>query len=110
MARTQSLLRSFRTLRKKRLALKAMGRRVDAEERRVMEVMSRMLAGSGYRVVPVDGFKVESEHRPRRRQRRARKDLTCPKCGRRFFFEMHLARHTNAVHGAKKRAGKKKVA
>ena len=37
MAQTPKLLRSLRTLTKKRLTLKAMERRLDAEERKVMD-------------------------------------------------------------------------
>ncbi len=110
MPRTQALLRSLHALTKKRLLLKAMERRLDAEERKVMESMSRMLAGSGYRVVPIDGIKVKPARPRRQRQRRARKDLKCPKCGRRFFFEMHVARHMNAVHGRRKKRASKKAA
>ena len=62
MPQTRALLRSFRTLAKRRLALKATERQLDAEERRVMEAMSRMLAGSGYRVVAVDGKEPDSEY------------------------------------------------
>jgi hypothetical protein len=45
----------------------------------------------------------------RMRRRRAREDLKCPKCHRRFSLDMHLARHMGAVHGQRKREGKKKI-
>ena len=69
MARTNAIIRSFHMLTKKRLTLQAMQRRLDAEERKVMEAMSRMLAASGYRVVALDGNTAESgrTRRPRRR-------------------------------------------
>jgi uncharacterized C2H2 Zn-finger protein len=106
MPGTQRLLRSLRTLAKKRRALKAVERRLDAEERQVMATISQMLAGVGYRIVARDGV---AGIPARAGFRRARKDLKCPRCDRRFAFEMHLARHVNAVHGAKKRATGKRA-
>jgi uncharacterized C2H2 Zn-finger protein len=32
-----------------------------------------------------------------------RKKLKCPQCSRRFGLPGHLARHVNAIHGAKRR-------
>jgi uncharacterized C2H2 Zn-finger protein len=68
--------------------------------------MSRVLERAGYRVVAAGDGKRRST------RRRARKDLKCPKCGRRFAFEMHVARHMNAAHSGNKRAktAKKKAA
>ena len=104
------LLRSLRTLTKRRLALKAMESRLDADERKVMEAMSRVLEGSGYRVVPVKGNEPDSERPRRSRRRLARQDLKCPKCDRRFAFVMHVARHMNAMHPTRKGRAKKAAA
>ena len=101
--KTEALLRSIRTITQKRRALHVMGRRLDAEQRQLMGAMSRVLKRSGYRVVAADEVKTAST-------RRVRKDLKCPKCARRFAFEMHVARHMNAAHPAKKRVAKRKTA
>jgi hypothetical protein len=106
MTHTERLLRSLGTIGRKRHALKAQEGRLDAEERKVMEAVSKMLAGVGYRIVAASA---RDTARGRPRVRRARKDLRCAKCDRRFGFEMHLARHMSAVHGAGRRAAKKKA-
>ena len=111
MAQARDVMRSFGKLTKNRLTLKAMERRLAGEERRLMESVGRMLSRLGYRVVAANSQRTPgtvtkpTASRPRRRL--ARQNLKCPKCDRRFAFEMHLARHTNTVHGAKKRTRKK---
>ena len=91
----QILLRSLRTLAKKRLSLKAMERRPVGEERQFIESMGRMLSGLGYRVVAVNRHDTESRaSRPRRRL--APKNLKCPRCGRRFSFTMPRPRTAGA--------------
>ena len=109
MRQTQTLLPSLRTLAKKRLALNAMERRLDAEERKVMEAMSRKLSRWGYRIVTTSE-RVPKATAIRRRRRLARQNLKCPKCGRRFSFTMHLARHMNAMHPTRKGRAKKAAA
>ena len=109
MGQTQALLRSLRTLAKKRLSLKAMERRLDGEERQLMGAMGRMLSGLGYRVVPANGH-VAKARQVSTRRRLAPKNLNCPKCNRRFSFEMHVARHMSAMHTAKRRRGRKAAA
>lgn len=109
MGQTQALLRSLRTLTKKRLSLKEMERRLAGEERQLMDALSRMLSDSGYRVVAANEQDTNvSATRPRRRL--ARKNLKCPKCARRFSFAMHVARHMSAMHATKKRGAKRAAA
>jgi uncharacterized C2H2 Zn-finger protein len=114
MAQAHDVMRSFGMLTKKRLTLKALERRLAGEERQAIESVGRMLSPLGYRVVAANGQRTPgtvpkpTASRPRRRL--ARQNLKCPKCGRRFAFVMHLARHTNTMHGAKKRTSKKAAA
>ena len=113
MAQTQALLKALGTLSQNRRSLERMTRRVADEERQVMVSIERMLSGLGYRVIAVNGQAAKvgvSKGSPARRRHLARQNLKCPKCDRRFGFVMHLARHTNTVHAAKKRAGKKAAA
>jgi uncharacterized C2H2 Zn-finger protein len=108
MKEAQVLLRSLRTLTSKRRSLKTMEHRLDAEERKLMGQIGRRLLRSGYQLVPATGKGgAGSARRPRRRL--ARQNLKCPKCDRRFSFEMHLARHVNAMHstGAARRDARK---
>jgi uncharacterized C2H2 Zn-finger protein len=111
MAQAHDVMRSFGMLTKKRLTLKAMERRLAGEERQIIESVGRMLSPLGYRVVAANGQRAPGTvTRPtasRTRRRLARQNLKCPKCDRRFSFDMHLARHVNAVHGAKKRTRNK---
>ncbi len=110
MPQTQALLRAMGTLTQNRRSLERMTRRVADEERQVMASIERMLSGLGYRVVAVNGRVAKgavSKASPARRRHLARQNLKCPKCDRRFGFVMHLARHMNTVHTAKKRARKK---
>jgi uncharacterized C2H2 Zn-finger protein len=107
MVQTQALLRSLRTLAKKRLSLKAMERRLDGDERQLMGAIGRMLSGLGYRVVAVNGHDAKTSRSARPRRRLTPTNLKCPKCDRRFSFVMHMARHMSAMHGTKKRGGKK---
>ena len=110
MAQTQTLLKALGTLSEKRRSLEQMTRRIADQERQVMASLEGMLSGLGYRVVAVDGKAdkvVTRTGSPAKRRHLARQNLKCPKCNRRFGFLMHLARHTNTVHGAKKRASKK---
>ena len=90
--------RSFGTLAKKQRALQAIARRLGAQERKLMARISRVLEIVGYRVVAAGARRSADPTRARRP--RARKDLKCPKCDRRFAFEMHRARHVNATHGS----------
>jgi uncharacterized C2H2 Zn-finger protein len=113
MAKTQTLLKALGTLTQNRRSLERMTRRVADEERQVMESIERMLSGLGYRLIAVNGRagKVAvSKGSPVRRRHLARQNLKCPKCDRRFGFVMHLARHMNTVHSAKKRGSKKAAA
>ena len=113
MAQTQALLKALGTLSQNRRSLERMTRRVADEERQVMASIERMLSGLGYRVVALNGGPSKTavgKASPVRRRHLARQNLRCPKCDRRFGFLMHLARHTNTVHGTKKRAAKKAVA
>ena len=104
MAQTQAILRSLHMLTKKRRSLKAMERRLAEGERKVMDGLSRVLSDSGYRVVAVNGQSTKVVGATGRRRRLSRQNLKCPKCGRRFSFTMHLARHINAMHTRKKRS------
>jgi hypothetical protein len=113
MAQTQGLLRALGTLNQNRRSLERMTRRVADEERQVMASIERMLSGLGYRVIAANGRAGKAgpnKGGSASRRHLARQNLKCPKCDRRFGFMMHLARHTNTVHAAKKRAGKKAAA
>jgi uncharacterized C2H2 Zn-finger protein len=105
MKRRRREPRSFGTLAKKQRALQAIARRLGAQERKLMARISRVLEMVGYRVVAAGGRRGAGPAPPRRP--RARKDLKCPKCDRRFAFEMHRARHVNATHGSPARGTRK---
>ena len=100
------LLRSLRALTSKRRSLKTMESRLDAEERKLMGLIGRRLLRSGYQIVPTSG-KGDGGSAGGPRRRLAQQNLKCPKCDRKFSFEMHLARHMNAMHSTGKGARKK---
>src|SRR5262245_24244410 len=111
MARTQAILSSFQRIEKKRRALKQTGQRLAAQFRQLVDAMGRMLSGFGYRLVERN----EPDYNPgrsstRKRNRLLPKSLKCPKCDRRFSLTMHIARHVNAMHSAKKRSVRKAAA
>jgi uncharacterized C2H2 Zn-finger protein len=105
MARVNVLLAAFHHITKRRESLKQLALRLADRERKLVDDIGRALSDVGYRLVPLSEGKADSRARVTRR-RRLRQDLKCPKCERRFFFQMHVARHLNAMHGTKKRGNK----
>jgi hypothetical protein len=102
MARVNVLLATFHRITKQREALKSVERRLADRERRLMDDIARALAGVGYRLTRLDEARVTAPARGNRKPR-VRQDLKCPKCERRFFFQMHVARHVNTMHRRKQR-------
>jgi hypothetical protein len=102
MARVNVLLATFHGITKQREALKSLERRLADRERTLVADIGRALAGVGYRLTRLDGATTTVSGRGNRK-RRARQNLKCPKCQRRFFFQMHVARHLNTIHRRKQR-------
>jgi hypothetical protein len=102
MARVKVLLASFHRITKQRESLKSLELRLADRERKLVADIGRALSDVGYRLMPLDEGKANSRARGTRRLR-LRQDLKCPKCERRFFFQMHVARHMNAMHRRKQR-------
>ena len=71
-----------------------------------MANIGRVLSGFGYQLTRLDEATVAAPARGKRKPR-VRQDLKCPKCERRFFFQMHVARHLNTVHRRKQQATRK---
>jgi hypothetical protein len=106
MARVNVLLAAFHGITRQREALKSLERRLADRERTLVADIGRALAGVGYRLTRLDGARVTAPGRGNRKPR-ARQDLKCPKCERRFFFQMHVARHMNAMHRRKQGSAQK---
>ena len=102
MARVNVLLATFHRITKQREALKSIERRLTDRERTLVTDIGRALSGFGYRFTRLDEATVTAPGRGNRK-RPMRQDLKCPKCKRRFFFQMHVARHMNAMHRRKRR-------
>ena len=100
MAQVNVRLATFRGIAKQRETLKSLELRLADRERTLLADIGRALSDAGYRLERVDEIQVASPTR-RTRRRRNRQDLKCPKCERRFFFQMHVARHMNAMHRRK---------
>ena len=111
MPRTQvrALLSTLGSMAKEREALKAKGDDLADRERTLVDDIGRALSDAGYRLERVDEIQIASPTR-RAGGRRKRQDLKCPKCERRFFFQMHVARHMNAMHRKQRDTQKAKAA
>jgi uncharacterized C2H2 Zn-finger protein len=94
---------------KEREALKAKEDHLADRERKLVGYIGRALSDAGYRLERVDEIQATTLTRGTRR-RRKRQDLKCPKCERRFFFQMHVARHMNAMHRKQRDTQKAKAA
>jgi hypothetical protein len=94
---------------KEREALKAKVNHLADRERTLVDDIGRALSDAGYRLERVDEIQPAALTR-RTGRRRKRQDLKCPKCERRFFFEMHVARHMNAMHRKQRDTQKAKAA
>jgi uncharacterized C2H2 Zn-finger protein len=104
-----TLLSSLKKLARAKHGIREKEREVAHTERRVIEHVGRLLSGTGYRLVAVEGDHLKAA-RPTTTTRRARvKRLRCPKCDRRFAHPLPMARHMSATHGMKK-AEKRKAA
>jgi hypothetical protein len=109
MAEVNVALTTFHGIAKQREALKSLERRLADRERRLVGDIGRALSGFGYRLARLDEAEVTAPARGNRKLR-VRQDLKCPKCGRRFSFVMHVARHMNAMHLTKNRSVKRAAA
>lgn len=90
------LFKSLDVLLRRKHNLSTKASQLAQEERRLIQNLSRALAGSGYRVVPVAGQARESsDGRP---VRRSVKRLRCPECQRTFAHPLPMARHVKATH------------
>jgi uncharacterized C2H2 Zn-finger protein len=100
-----NLFKSFDGLLKEKHSLSAKADQLARNERQLVEKLSRALAGSGYRVVPVS----DAGSVPGRAggKMRGRKRLQCPKCERTFAHPLPMSRHLKATHGVTV-GGKKK--
>jgi uncharacterized C2H2 Zn-finger protein len=94
---------------KEREALNARVNHLANRERTLVDDIGRALSDAGYRLERVDEIQGASPTRGTR-GRRKRQDLKCPKCERRFFFQMHVARHMNAMHRKQRDTQKAKAA
>ena len=102
MPQVRALLSALGSIAKEREALKAREGHLAARERKLVGNIGRALSDAGYRLERVDEIQATSPARGTGR-RRKRQDLKCPKCDRRFFFAMHVARHLNTIHRRKQR-------
>ncbi|PWU23804.1 MAG: hypothetical protein C5B48_07910 [Candidatus Rokuibacteriota bacterium] len=102
---TNRLVSSLNRLAKERLELKNKERQFAQAERRLIDKVSALLSDLGFRLVSANGGAVAARGAPRRRA--LPKRLKCPECGRLFSYQMHLARHMNAMHRAQKKAPRK---
>ena len=111
MPRTQvrALLSALGSMTKKREALKAREDHLAGRELKLVGDIGRALSDAGYRLERVDEIQATARTRGTGR-RRMRQDLKCPKCERRFFFQMHVARHMNAMHRKPRDTQKAKAA
>jgi hypothetical protein len=107
-----NLFKSFDGLLKEKHSLSAKADQLARNERQLVEKLSRALAGSGYRVVPVS----DAGSAPGRAAGKTRgriKRLQCPKCERTFAHPLPMSRHLKATHnvtvGGKKK-GRRKTA
>jgi uncharacterized C2H2 Zn-finger protein len=105
-----NLFKSFDGLLKEKHSLSAKAHQLAQSERQLVEKLSRALAGSGYRVVPISA----AGSSPRRADGKARarvKPLKCPKCDRTFAHPLPMSRHLKATHnvtvGGKKKGRRK---
>ena len=105
-----NLFKSFDGLLKEKHSLSAKAHQLARSERQLVEKLSRALAGSGYRVVPVADA-VSGSGRAASKARARIKRLQCPKCERTFAHPLPMSRHLKATHnvtvGSKKKGRRK---
>jgi uncharacterized C2H2 Zn-finger protein len=110
MTQVRALLSALGSMAKEREALRAREGHLADRERKLVVDMGRALSDVGYRLERVDAeIQVASPTR-RTRRRRKRQNLKCPKCERRFFFQMQVDRHMNAMHRNQRDTQKVKAA
>jgi uncharacterized C2H2 Zn-finger protein len=105
MANTTTLFASLGRLIKQRLTLTAKEQKLAKQKRRILQEMGRVLPKVGYRLESVNGR--PTKRKGLRAKRALPRTLKCPRCDRRFSLQAHVARHLNAMHGAKGTARRK---
>jgi uncharacterized C2H2 Zn-finger protein len=106
-----NLFKSFDGLLKEKHSLTAKASQLARSERQLVEKLSRALAGSGYRVVPISDGSATTGRGVKTRGRAKR--LQCPKCDRMFAHPLPMSRHLKATHGVtvgSKKKGRRKSA
>ena len=106
-----NLFKSFDGLLKEKHSLSAKVHQLARNERQLVEKLSRALAGSGYRVVPVAD--AGSPGRAEGKMGAPVKRLQCAKCERTFAHPLPMARHLKATHKVtvgRKKKGRRKSA
>ena len=106
MANTTMLFASLGRLIKVRLSLTAKEQKLAKQERRIIQEMGRVLREVGYRLVSLNG-RPNKRKSVRRKRASLPRTLKCPRCDRRFSLQAHVARHLNAIHGARGTARRK---
>jgi hypothetical protein len=104
-----TVLESLRKLAREKGRLKVKQREMASAERRLIDQVGRLLAGFGYHLASSNGRAGNGARPTAAAARTLPKRLQCPNCDRRFARPLHLARHTSAMHRAKKTAGPKKA-
>jgi uncharacterized C2H2 Zn-finger protein len=107
-----NLFKSFDELLKEKHNLSEKADQLARNELQLVEKLSRALAGSGYRVVPVSDAESAAPSRAEGKTRaRVGKSLQCPKCERTFSHPLPMSRHLKATHnvtvGGKKKGRRK---
>ncbi len=105
----ETLVSSLKKLAREKRGIREKEREVARTERRVIDHIGRLLSGTGYRLIPVEGAHLKAARAATTTHRARVKRLRCPKCDRRFAHPLPMARHMSATHGMKRRARRAKT-